>query len=207
MIVKSEVILKVLDYLVEKVESFNAMDFPFNISKLGINSGRLIELDGKVSIFVRYKIKREVYPEWVDFKEAVRENIEVLHGFFKIEDDLESSNFDNLSDEDTYTLRMMGFENRWIFNWLPWLRVDDIIEGKIDSESFRFDFEKLFSRFITRYWNDSKIQITLDNEREDGSFIWSQESGSLIGFYEEDFEANWTKISFEKFREIFFNSN
>ena len=205
---KSELILKVLDFVVERVELFNEMDFPFSISKLGINSGRLVELDGNISVFVRYKIKKEIYPEWVDFQEVVRTNITDLHKFYSSEEDLKSDNrFEKLTAEDLLALRKMGFTDRWIFNWLPWIRVDDIIEGKVDSDTFRLDFEKLFNRFIMSNWSDKKIKITLDREREDGSFIWSRESGSLIGLYEEGFGNNWAQIGFEKFKEILFNSN
>jgi len=155
--------VKALMHLVKRAELFNDGYYPVIIDKIKVMGSSLrYEVIGDVDFVVECIAKEELWNEFIEFKEHLNSN---LYEIWELLDELRldlnikvtiNDLIENFSDE----LLMMGFKDEWLKYWLCWMRIEDLKFG-IDRglPVVFFDVNKLVERFLKSNWHDIRLQI------------------------------------------------
>ncbi len=168
-------------------EEFNKQDVPVTLERIDIHGSILRkEKAGDIDLVIRGEFKTEIKEEWKEFITTLNQNVFELYNLKSYE----RTTITELIEKHTNAIKAMGFKNRWIENWLPFVRMSDIyVAINRGMRHTSFDEGCIAPRFFNERCRNKRFQIfSTVIDRETGSMrtqevamscitIWSREGG------------------------------
>ncbi|ALL01295.1 hypothetical protein Pyrde_1247 [Pyrodictium delaneyi] len=163
-LVRDRTALRALLHAVSRVEELNHSEFPVAVEAVGLTGSALrIEDAGDIDVVLACRHREERMKEWWEFDQILRKSVlMLLEMAYELSYETGRATMEALTRIYRAELLELGFKEKWLNNWLPFLTISWLRYVARLPAVPRLRPVGLLDRFVRKGWSGKRLEIHVD---------------------------------------------